>query len=264
MGAAIAQGLNSAVRLFGAITRPLTELVHQNTPQVGLAFPANALLAWMDVRRRAKPPRSLQDTDHSATARHLTSESTQGWDVARWTRELEELPSREEQTTMLDLVATAAGPRIMIFVDDSIGCQGSLRGLHILCRSMDAFLQRWQLALATGKKGPRVLAIEAPNPGVDLKMGGTQVRVVEDDDAIPVLGSWIDPLLSFAPALRKTTAQVREEARRNFAALQGNGFGLPMQVRAWQSRVESSILPGTEVLSSAVGSRGAHGGNEEP
>ena len=71
-------------------------------------------------------------------------------------------------------------------------------------------------------------------------------------DAIPVLGSWIDPLLSFAPALRKTTAQVREEARRNFAALQGNGFGLPMQVRAWQSRVESSILPGTEVLSSAA------------
>ena len=81
---------------------------------------------------------------------------------------------------------------------------------------------------------------------------GQVVRIVRAGETAPILGCLFDPALSFEPALRELLGSVRAAARRVFAALQSNGYGLPMQVRAWTSRVEQEILPGSEVLASCV------------
>jgi hypothetical protein len=80
-----------------------------------------------------------------------------------------------------------------------------------------------------------------------------RVRVIGAGETTTVLGTNFDPALRFEKALRETTQAVRREARTVFANLLGNGFGLPMQARAWTVRVESSVLPGTEVLASCSG-----------
>ena len=91
-----------------------------------------------------------------------------------------------------------------------------------------------QLVLASGKKGPRLLVTGGPlRPGEDVpSVDGTPLSLTEGGRGVPILGSLVDPELSFLPALRAVEAAVRREARQVFSKLRHNGFGLPMQARA--------------------------------
>ena len=117
---------------------------------------------------------------------------------------------------------------------------------------MEAFVQSWQLNVAGGKKRPKLLTVGAPPISEEEApvVGGEAIRVIQEGETGALLGCPVDPGLTFDQALQQVTARVRREARRVFAGLQSNGFGTPMQGRAWRTRIESAVLPGAEVLAS--------------
>ena len=123
-----------------------------------------------------------------------------------------------------------------------------------MCKCAMAFVLTWQLALAEGKKGPRLLITggEPPAPEDTPTVGDEPVSAADKAKGTMLLGSLVDPPLSFLSALRTMLAPVRAEAPKKFAKLQNNGFGLPMQARALGGRVEGAVLPGTESIASCT------------
>ena len=182
--------------------------------------------------------------------RILRIASRKGGDIASWKAAFSQLPTAAGRSRLLEKTKLASGPSIAEFVDDLVGAQPELRGTHTVCKAFSAFVHMWRLAIAGGQKGPRLLVTGHEELKVeDLpEVAGHSVVQVEAGKATPLLGSLIDPLLTFTPALRAVGAEIREAARRTFAKLQSNGFGLPMQARAWVTRVEAAVLPGTETL----------------
>jgi len=117
----------------------------------------------------------------------------------------------------------------MEFVDDIIGAQPNLAGVRTLRKCTLAFALTWQLALAGGKKGPRLLITggAAPAPEDTPTVGDEPVNIVDGAKGTMVLGSLLDPPLSFLPALRAMVAAVREEARKTFSKLRTTASGCP-------------------------------------
>ena len=144
----------SAVQLFGALTRPLTELAQEETTPPGITFPAAALLgrATANAGHALKPETSRGFREAARATAHQAEE--EGWLVPQWAAAFRRTQSHDEEVTLLDIAASHVGPRIMQFVDDSISCQSTLGEVYAACRCLVAFVTRWQLEVAGQKKRP--------------------------------------------------------------------------------------------------------------
>ena len=115
---------------------------------------------------------------------------------------------------MLEAVAVAVGPKFFQLIDESNASQGMLAGVRAVCKCLNAFVERWQLALAEGKKRPRLLVVgRAPPRGEDIpKIGRDAMQVVEESGSALVFGARLNPALASEQQLKETLGVVRAEA----------------------------------------------------
>lgn len=150
-GHAIGQGRKAAVQLFGLLTRPLTNLLHDHSQAVGIAFPEVALLGLSAAKPLADVPQEGgQGAAEMAFRAKQAMADKRG--VEWWKREIGGAETEEDRLGLLEAVAVTHGPRIFQFIDDSITAQGSLQGVRVVCRCLEAFVRNWGLALAKGHK----------------------------------------------------------------------------------------------------------------
>ena len=239
----IRQGGRSAVQLFGAFAKGLTDAVKQGNVGVGIGHSVAACRAVLQDRAGSLSPYAAPGWEDITLA-------ASDFDPMAPTQAIRNLlpPSvpREDALLFLDVVAQWH-LLILQFIDDAFVLQSTCRGLLGVCNTMSAFAQFWRHRFASGSKGAAVLCVRdkwpdsLPPPLLD----GQPVRIV---DQIEILGMSFDEKLSFDGALQKLGSQMCEAASNLRRALDAQGLGLAWHVQQFPSRVEAAALFGCELL----------------
>ena len=138
------------------------------------------------------------------------------------------------------------------FVDDTFVMQSSAAGLRSVNRALGKFCVKWRHCFKGGSKRPTVLPFNCPGlvpESLGVIAGGNPIIV----DKIAVLGTWLDQGLALQPQLDQVRSRLVAQSNELVSTMGDLGFGLPMVVSQFSSRVEASAMHGAEILASYSG-----------